>query len=128
MGNFMVVVVCTGMNDLRAKTLGQYWTLKVAFKLNRVGSQPTECGLVYLLSGAQLSRGLEFWFATSTAIETFKMFHRTRRFKLYSQKPIACPYRVKSIHSHFISVRSSLISLSYLLTQFNQIAPTLKFF
>jgi hypothetical protein len=30
-GNFMVIVVCTGVNDSRAKTLGQYWTLKVAF-------------------------------------------------------------------------------------------------
>jgi hypothetical protein len=33
MGNIMVVVVCTDMNDLRAKTLGQYWTLKVAFSM-----------------------------------------------------------------------------------------------
>jgi len=37
MGNFMVVVVCTGMNDVRAKTLDQYWTLKVAFNM-RFGS------------------------------------------------------------------------------------------
>jgi hypothetical protein len=33
MGNFMVVVVCTDMKDLRAKTHGQYWTLKVAFSV-----------------------------------------------------------------------------------------------
>jgi len=33
MGNFMVVVVCTGMNDVRSNTLGQYWTLKVALNM-----------------------------------------------------------------------------------------------
>jgi len=33
MGNFMVVVVSTGVNDVRAKTLGQYWTLKFAFNM-----------------------------------------------------------------------------------------------
>jgi hypothetical protein len=33
MGNFMVAVVCTDMNDLRAKILDQYWTLKVAFSM-----------------------------------------------------------------------------------------------
>jgi hypothetical protein len=33
----MVVVVCTDLNDLRAKTLGQCWTLKVAFS-TRFGS------------------------------------------------------------------------------------------
>jgi len=33
MGNFMVVVMCADMNDLRAKTLGQYRTLKVAFSM-----------------------------------------------------------------------------------------------
>ena len=73
--------------------------------MHRGRSKPTECGLVYLLAGAVLSSVLEFWFATTTAIGTFKTFYRTRSVILYSQNPIACPYESSpSIHKPFCNI------------------------